>query len=45
MCRMWYYQNKICEKGKLNQPSLGGGILDTVASTGADLLIQHGIPW
>ena len=23
----------------------GAGILDTVASTGADLLIQHGIPW
>ena len=23
----------------------GAGILDTAASTGADLLIQHGIPW
>ena len=23
----------------------GAGILDTVASTGADLLIHHGIPW
>ena len=24
---------------------LGTGFLDTAASTGADLLIQHGIPW
>ena len=27
------------------RPPLGGGILDTAASTGADLLIHHGIPW
>ena len=26
-------------------PSAGAGILDTMASTGADMLIQHGIPW
>ena len=31
--------------GKLVSPSNGAGILDTVASTGADLLIHHGIPW
>ena len=31
--------------GKLVSPSKGAGILDTVASTGADLLIHHGIPW
>ena len=31
--------------GKLNSPSKGAGILDTAASTGADLLIHHGIPW
>ena len=30
---------------KRNSPSEGAGILDTVASTGADLLIHHGIPW
>ena len=23
----------------------GGGILNTAASTGADLFLQHGIPW
>ena len=23
----------------------GAGVLDTVASTGTDLLIHHGIPW
>ena len=26
-------------------PPKGAGLLDTVASTGADLLIHHGIPW
>ena len=39
-------KNKICQKqGKLIQPSQGGRILDTAASTGADLFLQHGIPW
>ena len=43
---MWYNYNKICKTvGKLVSPSNGAGILDTVASTGADLLLQHGIPW
>ena len=43
---MWYNKNKICQTaGKLISPSKGAGILDTAASTGADLLIQHGIPW
>ena len=43
---MWYNQNKICkESGKLNSPSEGAGILDTMASTGTDMLIHHGIPW
>ena len=39
---MWYNKNKICKTvGKLVSPSEGAGIL----STGADLLIEHGIPW
>ena len=53
---MWNCKNKICKKsGKLIQPGAlpqtpgyitrGEGVLNTVASTGADLLIQHGIPW
>ena len=43
---MWYNKDKICETdGKLISPSKGAGILDMVASTGADLLIYHGIPW
>ena len=43
---MWYNKNKICSTSKkLRSPSEGAGILDTVASTGADLLIEHGIPW
>ena len=44
---MWYNKDQICETkpGKRVSPSKGAGILDTVASTGADLLIQHGIPW
>ena len=37
-------KNKI-RKGKLSLPPQGGGILDAAASTGADLLLQHGIPW
>ena len=28
-----------------NSAPHGGGILDTAASTGADLFLQHGIPW
>ena len=31
--------------GKRISPPKGAGLLDTVASTGADLLIHHGIPW
>ena len=44
---MWYNKDQICETqpGKRVSPSKGAGILDTVASTGADLLIHHGIPW
>ena len=43
---MWHNKDKICQKsGKLNSPSKGAGIMDTLASTGADVLIQHGIPW
>ena len=39
-------KKKICETdGKRGSPSKGAGILDTVASTGADLFIHHGIPW
>ena len=44
---MWYNKDQICETqpGKRVSPSKGAGILDTVASPGADLLIHHGIPW
>ena len=43
---MWYNKDKIRKTdGKRISPSKGAGILDTVASTGADLLIHHGIPW
>ena len=43
---MWYNKNTICKTvGKRISPSKGAGLLDTVASTGADLLIHHGIPW
>ena len=44
---MWYNKDQICETqpGKRVSPSKGTGLLDTVASTGADLLIHHGIPW
>ena len=43
---MWYYKDKIRQTdGKRAGPSKGAGVLDTVASTGANLLIHHGIPW
>ena len=40
-------ENQICEteKFKLIQPSFSEGILDTVASTGADLFLTKGLPW
>ena len=38
-------QIKIHKKqGKLKSPH-GSGLMDSIASTGADLLIHHGIPW
>ena len=43
---MRYYKNQICQTGgKRHSPSQGTGLLDTLGSTGADLLIHHGIPW
>jgi len=42
---MWDYENQICKTGKLVSPSEGASILDSATSTGADLLIHHGIPW
>ena len=43
---MWHNKEKICQKsGKLNSPPQRAGIFDTLASTGTDMLIQHGIPW
>ena len=44
-CRITKSQFVKQKPGKLNQPVQGAGILDTVASTGTDLLIHHGIPW
>ena len=41
-----YHENQICETdGKLSQPPHGGGLLDSLAETGADLLLTKGIPW
>ena len=31
--------------GKLNSPFEGAGIMDTLASTGANMLIQHALQW
>ena len=44
---MWNNEIKIhhINIGKRGRPSKGAGLLDAVASTGADLLIHHGIPW
>ena len=47
---MWNHKNQIRKgtrdkSGKLDGPSKGAGIFDTLASTGTDMLIEHGIPW
>ena len=31
--------------GKLNGPSSGAGVLGTIAETGAEMFVKHGIPW
>ena len=43
---MWNNKIKIRQKpkGKLNSPH-GSGLMDSIASTGADMLIHHGIPF
>ena len=42
---MRYPKNQICQTvGKLISPH-GSGLMDNVLSTGADMLIQKGIPW
>ena len=41
---MWDNQNQI-HKGKLIGPSEGAGIMSSLADTGAEMFIQHGIPW
>ena len=44
---MWCNKDQICEidQGKLNSPSEGAGIASTLADTGLEMFIQHGIPW
>ena len=31
--------------GKLGQPVLGAGVIDTVAGTALDVFVHHGLPW
>ena len=36
---------QICKIKKLDQPVLGAGAMDTVASTAIDMFVHHGLPW
>ena len=36
---------QICKIKKLDQPVLGAGVMDTVASTAIDMFVHHGLPW
>ena len=36
---------KVCQEGKLDQPVLGAGVMDTVAGTALDAFVHHGLPW
>ena len=36
---------QICKEGKLDQPVLGAGVIDTVAGTALDMFVHHGLPW
>ena len=44
---MWHYKDQICKVngGKRPSPSEGAGIMSTLGDTGAELFIEHGIPW
>ena len=38
-------KGQICKEGKLDQPVLGAGVMDTVAGTALDMFVHHGLPW
>ena len=42
---MWNKKVQVCQEGKLGQPVLGAGIMDTVAGTALDAFVHHGLPW
>ena len=35
----------VCKEGKLDQPVLGAGVMDTVASTALDAFVHHALPY
>ena len=42
---MWNKKVQVCQEGKLGQPVLGAGIMDTVAGTALDVFVHHGLSW
>ena len=36
---------QICKEGKLDQPVVGAGVMDTVAGTALDMFVHQGLPW
>ena len=35
----------VCKEGKLDQPVLGAGVMDTVAGTALDSFVHHALPY
>ena len=42
---MWNKKVQVCQEGKLGQPVLGAGVIDTVAGAALDAFVHHGLPW
>ena len=35
----------VCKEGKLGQPVLGAGVIDTIAGTALDAFVHHALPY
>ena len=42
---MWNKKVSICKEGKLDQPVLGAGVIDTIAGTALDGFVHHALPY
>ena len=42
---MWNKKDSICKEGKLDQPVLGAGVIDTIPGTALDGFVHHALPY